>query len=54
MKTIDNVHFGAPGKPLPDWRKQQPHEADDGNDLDAECPPDVEAVLGFDPDKEKL
>lgn len=49
--VFDRTHFGYYGKPLPDWRKAP--DADDDDDPDDEelevTPPDVVAILGFDP-----
>jgi len=39
-----DVYFGAPGEPLPDWRKSR--RADDEEDSPQ---PGVAAMLGFDP-----
>lgn len=43
-----DVYFGDPDAPLPDWR-QAPEETDPDDELLAETPADVIAVLGFDP-----
>lgn len=49
-----DVHFGGINKPLPDWRKKTMPGEDDDNDEDAPIEKDVLAILGFDPDKEKI
>lgn len=51
-ETETTTHFGEVEKPLPDWRKKDAHDPDDGNDLDTATAADVMAVLGFDPDEE--
>jgi len=44
-----NAHWGNIGNPLPDWRAiDQEDDADDDREL-PETPPDVIAILGFDP-----
>ena len=47
------VFFGSPTAPLPDWRDGRPVSGQDDVDPDDEeldvTPPDVVAVLGFDP-----
>lgn len=44
---ISGIHFGAVDAPLPDYRKADDPDPDD-EEL-AETPPDVTAMLGFDP-----
>lgn len=50
MPELPDVHFGTAETPLPDWRATA--NDDDGGDDDEELPktpPDVIAMLGFDP-----
>jgi hypothetical protein len=49
MSVFPDAHFGAVDAPLPDWRKIDDPDPDD--EL-IETPPDVIAMLGFDPAKE--
>jgi hypothetical protein len=44
------VQFGKGGK-LADWRKAKDVDFDP-DDEDLPCPPEVKAILGFDPDEE--
>jgi len=45
-----DVHFGGIDEPLPDWRAVKiPNDEDpDDEELD-KTPPEVKAILGFDP-----
>ena len=47
--VLDTVHFGSMNKPLPDWRTQPADDSDPDDELLPQTPPDVVAVLGFDP-----
>lgn len=54
MSSLPDVHFGPVGQPLPDWRKarteiDEGQTDDDDDELLPETPPDVVAMLGFDP-----
>lgn len=49
MSVFPYAHFGSVDAPLPDWRKIDDPDPDD--EL-IETPPDVIAMLGFDPAKE--
>jgi hypothetical protein len=49
---LPDAYFGPVGKQPHDWRKQPDIGSDDDADL-AVTPPDVVALLGFDPVKEK-
>jgi hypothetical protein len=44
---LPDVTYG--GKPPPDWRKAEQDETPDDDEDLAETPPDVVAMLGFDP-----
>lgn len=43
-----DVYFGGVDLALPDWREEEEEEDADDEELE-ETPPDVVAVLGFDP-----
>lgn len=47
-----DVHFGDVDKPLPDWHKSPIVDDEDPDDEDIPAPPDVIAILGFDPSEE--
>jgi hypothetical protein len=47
----NDVGYGSATAPLPDWRLVLANEPDDDDDEDKPTPPDVIAVLGFDPQK---
>ena len=51
MSSAD-VHFGAAGAPLPDWRQARLDDLDP-DDEETATPEDVIAVLGFDPKEEE-
>ena len=44
------VYFGAVGKPLPNWRDVKIADENLDNDEDEPIRPEVEMILGFDPD----
>jgi len=44
-----DIHFGDVDNPLPDWRKEGINEIDSDDEELSETPPDVIAMLGFDP-----
>lgn len=46
--SLPEVHFGKVGASPIDWRKMPDEDADDDAEL-AKTPPDVVAILGFDP-----
>ena len=45
----DDVHFGGPDEPLPEWRDALAGDDDPDDEVLKPTPPDVIAVLGFDP-----
>jgi len=45
---LPDVHFGQPGV-VRDWRKDLKDAEPDDDELLAQTPPDVKALLGFDP-----
>jgi hypothetical protein len=46
---LDDVHFGSPDEPLPEWDIDD-ESGDDPDDEELDVtPPDVVAMLGFDP-----
>lgn len=44
-----DVHFGEAGNPLPDWREASIEDVDPDDEELEDTPPDVIAMLGFDP-----
>lgn len=51
MRSLPDARFGDIEKPPVDWRKRPVVEPDDDAELPV-TPPDVIAILGFDPKKE--
>ena len=52
MSRLPDVHFGRVHEKPRDWREELKNESDDDDEELSRTPPDVVALLGFDPAKE--
>ena len=55
LNGSSEVHFGSVGNPLPNWRENDSlkDETDPDDEEMEKTPPDVIAIIGFDPKEER-